>query len=105
MNLIQWSYTRKYQIQAIFDSFPDMVFIFRSINSYYFIFTTKGIVSVDLIPTRRDYVEMELLINLEFDRLQSYINRKNHLEIGWINSWLQKKELPNTNLEVSLCIK
>ena len=105
MNLIQWSYARNYQIKAIFDSFPDMVFIFRSINSYYFIFTTKGIISVDSIPTRRDYVEMELLINLELDRLQSYINRRNHDEIEWINCWLEKKELPGINLEVSLRIK
>ena len=70
MKLLQWSYAQKYQIKAIFDSFPDMIIIFRSVGNYYFVFTTKGIVST-ASPTRKDYVEMELLLNLELDKLSS----------------------------------
>lgn len=99
MNLIQWSYTKKYQIKAIFDEFPDTVFIFRSISSYYFIFTTKGIVS-HLGPSRDDYVKMELLLNLELDSLQAYLNKKNQSDMSIINQWIQKEELPDSILEV-----
>lgn len=104
MNLIQWSYTKKYQIKAIYDVFPDTVFIFRSIGSYYYIFTTKGIVSNEG-PSREDYVKMELLLNLELDSLPAYLNKKNQSDISIINKWLQKKELPDSILEVLSCTK
>ncbi|MET1014945.1 MAG: hypothetical protein ABWX61_10635 [Paenisporosarcina sp.] len=99
MNLIQWSYTKKYQIKAIFNEFPDTIFIFRSIGSYYFIYTTKGILS-EVGPTRHDYVKMELLLNLELNSLPAYLNRKNQKDMTLINLWLQKKELPDSILEV-----
>lgn len=95
MNLLHWSYTKKYQIKAIFDSYPDMMIIFRSVGHYYFVFTTSGIVSVPS-PSRKDYVEMELLINLELDKLTSYLNRKNQSEVAFINLWIQKKGLPTS---------
>ncbi|EPD53963.1 hypothetical protein MHH33_09925 [Paenisporosarcina sp. FSL H8-0542] len=99
MKLIQWSYTKRYQVKAIFDEFPNMILVFRTIGSYYFIFTTKG--SIDnRYPTRKDYVEMELLVNEQLQTLQSYINRKSPLEMKWVDEWLQKKELPLTQLEV-----
>ena len=104
MNLIQWSYTKKYQIKAIYDVFPDTVFIFRSISSYYYIFTTKGIVSNEG-PSREDYVKMELLLNSELDSLPAYLNKKNQSDISIINNWLQKKELPDSILEVLSCTK
>lgn len=99
MKLIQWSYTKRYQVKAIFDEFPDMILIFRTIGSYYFVFTTKGSL-VDRYPTRKDYVEMELLINEELQTLPAYINRKSSLELKWVEAWLRKKELPLKQLEV-----
>jgi len=102
LKLVQWSYTKKYQVKAIFDKFPEMIIIFRTIGSYYFVFTTKGTGS-DVFPTRKDYVEMELLLNEEMQTLPYYISRKSSAEMVWINSWLQKKELPITKLEVLPC--
>lgn len=90
MKLLQWSYTHNYQIKAIFDSYPDMIIIFRSVGDYYFVFTTRGIVSVPS-PSRKEYVEMELLMNIELDKLTAYLNRKNKSEGAFINSWIQKK--------------
>jgi len=75
LKLIQWSYSRKYQVKAIFDKFPDMIIVFRTIGTYYFVFTTKGHIP-DSYPTRKDYEEMELLINEELKTLPSYIARK-----------------------------
>ena len=102
MKLVQWSYTKKYQVKAIFDDFPGMVIIFRTIGSYYFVFTTKGNGS-DTFPKRKDYVEMELLLNEEMQTLPFYIARKSSAEMVWINSWLQKKGPPITKLEVLHC--
>ncbi|WP_075617797.1 hypothetical protein [Paenisporosarcina indica] len=94
MELIQWSYTRKYQVKAIFSEFPEMTIIFRSIGSYYFVFTTKGNLR-DQYPTRKDYVEMELLINDELQTLPAYIARNASTETTWINSLLLEKGLPS----------
>ena len=91
MRLIQWSYTKKYQIKAIFNDFPDMIFIFRSIGNYYFIFTTKG-TSHDTFPSRKNYVEMELLLNEELQTLPAYIARKSTNEMLWINSWMEEHQ-------------
>lgn len=95
MNLLHWSYTYNYQVKAIFDSYPDMMIIFRSVGDYFFVFTTRGTVPVPS-PCRKDYVEMELLLNLELDKLTAYLKRKNQTELDFINSWIQKKELPTS---------
>ena len=99
MKLMQWSYTKRYQVKGIFDKFPDMIIIFRTIGSYYFIFTTVGSVN-NSYPTRKDYVEMELLINEQMETLPAYIKRKTAVEKTWIEDWMQKKELPTIQLEV-----
>jgi hypothetical protein len=75
LKLIQWSYSRKYQVKAIFDEFPDMIIVFRTIGTYYFIFTTEGHVP-DPYPSHKDYEEMELLMNEEMKTLPSYVSRK-----------------------------
>lgn len=75
MKLFHWSYTRKYQIKGIFDTFPDTVVVFRQINGYYFINTMKGLNPIDL-PTRKHYVQMEYLINKELGTLPAYKNRR-----------------------------
>lgn len=75
MKIIHWSYTRKYQVKSVFDSFPDIVAVFRQINGYYFIYTMKGMDSIEL-PSRKHYVQMEYLLNKELGTLPAYKNRK-----------------------------
>ncbi|MFS0576407.1 hypothetical protein AB1K83_12280 [Sporosarcina sp. 179-K 3D1 HS] len=75
MKLIHWAYTRKYQIKAVFDTFPTTVVLFRKISDYYFIFSMSG-VDETLLPTRKDYVRMEYLLNKELGTLQAYKRRK-----------------------------
>ncbi len=99
MKLIQWSYAKRYQVKAIFDEFPDMILIFRTVGSYYFVFTTIGTVSHSL-PTRKDYVEMELLINEQLQTLSAYIQRKSEIEMAWVEPWLREKGLSFTQLKV-----
>lgn len=100
MNLLHWIYTRNYQIKAVFDTYPDMLIIFRTVGHYYFIYTTRGRVSVPS-PSRKDYVEMELLLNLELEKLTAYLNKKNQSEVPFVKSWIQKKGLPTSiSLEV-----
>lgn len=95
MKLIQWSYAKRYQVKAIFDEFPDMILIFRTIGSYYFVFTTTGSVG-QTYPSRKDYVEMELIINEQLQTLPAYIQRKSAGDMEWVESWLSEKELPIT---------
>ncbi|REB07254.1 hypothetical protein DVB69_10425 [Sporosarcina sp. BI001-red] len=75
MQIIHWSYTRKYQVKSVFDSFPDTVVVFRQINGYYFINTMSGL-DPQLLPSRKDYVQMEYLINKELGTLSAYKNRR-----------------------------
>ena len=99
LKLIQWSYAKRYQIKAIFDEFPDMILIFRTVGSYYFVFTTIGTVCHSY-PTRKDYVEMELVINEQLQTLPAYIQRKSESEMKWVESWLREKGLSITQLKV-----
>ena len=101
MKLIQWSYTKRYQVKAIFDKFPDMILIFRTVGSYYFVFTTIGTVSHSY-PSRKNYVEMELLINEQLQTLPAYIQRKSEVEMAWVEPWLREKGLSFTQLKVLL---
>jgi hypothetical protein len=95
LKLIHWSYVKRYQVKAIFDEFPDMILVLRSISSYYFVFTTTGSVG-HTYPNRKDYVEMELLVNEQLQTLPAYIKRKSAREMEWVESWLREKELPIT---------
>lgn len=99
LKLIQWSYAKRYQVKAIFDEFPDIILIFRSVGSYYFLFTSNGTISHSY-PTRKDYVEMELLINEQLQTLPSYIQRKSDTEMTWVESWLNEKGLSIKELKV-----
>lgn len=99
LQLIQWSYAKRYQVKAIFDEFPDMILIFRTVGSYYFVFTTVGTVRHSY-PSRKDYVEMELLINEQLQTLPAYIQRKSEREMIWVESWIREKGLSFTQLKV-----
>ncbi|MDW0114777.1 MULTISPECIES: hypothetical protein [Sporosarcina] len=75
MELIHWEYGRKYQVKGIFNEFPSTVVIFRQIKDYYFIYTMSAIDDTSL-PTRKQYVQMEYLLNKELGTLPAYRNRQ-----------------------------
>jgi hypothetical protein len=82
MKLTNWSYTKRYNIKAQFDVFPNSVVIFRQIKDYYFVYTVKWSLS-DPVVSKEDLGEMELLLNTELGTLESYYQRKifgNHSE-------------------------
>lgn len=75
MKIVNWSYAKRYNIKAIFDEFPHVVVLFRQIGGYYFIFSMKGL-TPEHIPSRRDYVRMEYLLNKDLGMLNAYKERK-----------------------------
>ncbi|WP_088006270.1 hypothetical protein [Indiicoccus explosivorum] len=75
MRLETWSYTRRYQIKAIFDVYPHVTVLFRQIGSYYFIYSMKGLTK-DHLPGRKEYVQMEYLLNKELGLRDAYRQRK-----------------------------
>ncbi|MBD7983325.1 hypothetical protein H9649_01925 [Sporosarcina sp. Sa2YVA2] len=74
MELLQWEYWRGYQIKGVFSQFPTTVVIFRQVKNYYFIYSMSGL-DETAIPTRKDYVKMEYLLNKELGNLQAYRER------------------------------
>lgn len=77
MKLVQWAYARKYQIKAVFEEFPETVFLFRRIGDFYFLFSCTG-GEYTRLPERSDYGRMEELINEELGTLESYLNRRSN---------------------------
>ncbi|MFC7364937.1 MULTISPECIES: hypothetical protein [Bhargavaea] len=77
MKLMQWAYARKYQIKAVFDDFPETVFLFRRIGEFYFLFSCTG-GEFTRLPERCDYNRMEELINEELGTLEHYLNRRSN---------------------------
>ncbi|SIT80866.1 hypothetical protein [Edaphobacillus lindanitolerans] len=81
MKLMQWAYTRKYQVKAVFDDFPETVFLFRRIGEYYFLFSSRG-GEYGRLPERHDYAVMEELVNGELGTLHQYRNRRSARSLG-----------------------
>ncbi|MBS8264429.1 hypothetical protein DYI25_08275 [Mesobacillus boroniphilus] len=75
MKLSKWSYTKRYNIKAQFDVFPNSVVIFRQIKDYYFVYTVNWSFS-DPVVSKTVLEEMERLLNKELDTLESYSRRK-----------------------------
>ncbi|GEN82657.1 hypothetical protein SLU01_09690 [Sporosarcina luteola] len=75
MKLLHWEYTRKYQVKGIFDEFPETVFLFRRVKDYYFLFSMSGL-DQHAIPSKKDYVRMEYILNKELYSLDAYRQRK-----------------------------
>ncbi|WP_102263120.1 hypothetical protein [Mesobacillus jeotgali] len=75
MNLTRWSYTKRYNIKAEFDVFPNSVVIFRQIKDYYFVYTVNWSLS-DPVVTKTALGEMEWLLNKELGTLENYSLRK-----------------------------
>lgn len=75
MNLIKWSYTKRYNIKAIYDDFPNSTVIFRLINQYYFIYNVKWSEN-DPPVTKENLEQMEQRLNDELGTGHFYRNRK-----------------------------
>jgi hypothetical protein len=75
MEITKWSYTKKYNIKAIFNEYPNSIVIFRQIKDYYFIYTVKWALS-DPVVTKYALKEMEWLLNRELGTEESYRQRK-----------------------------
>ncbi|WP_421385390.1 hypothetical protein ACOJQI_04565 [Bacillus salacetis] len=74
LKLIKWSYSRRFNIKASFDSFPHSTVLFRRIKDYYFVYNVYWSTQ-DPIVVREDLVEMELLLNRELGSEKEYLNR------------------------------
>ncbi|MFC7395285.1 hypothetical protein [Scopulibacillus cellulosilyticus] len=77
MKLLDWQFTRRRGIKAIFDEFPNSVVIFRLINHFYFVYTIDWSKD-DRIVTKADLDKMGILINRELGTEQGYLNRKSN---------------------------
>ncbi|CAM4002237.1 hypothetical protein [Mesobacillus thioparans] len=75
MKLTRWSYTKRYNIKAYFDIFPNSVVVFRKIKDYYFVYTVNWGMN-DPVVTKSALEEMELLLNSEMGTLDGYRLRK-----------------------------
>ncbi|WP_243292608.1 hypothetical protein [Bacillus sp. FJAT-47783] len=75
MELLDWGYTRRYNIKAYFSKFPNSLVIFRQITDYYFVYQVKWS-DLDPVVNREDLEEMELLINQVLGMEEAYLKRK-----------------------------
>ncbi|TLS37175.1 hypothetical protein [Pseudalkalibacillus caeni] len=79
MELLDWGYSRRYNIKAVFDRFPNSLVVFRMIRDYYFVYIVNWSED-DPIVTRPDLKQMELLLNQELGTLGEYRKRKTYIE-------------------------
>ncbi|MEK4027109.1 MULTISPECIES: hypothetical protein [Bacillaceae] len=86
MKLKRWTYSRRYNIKAVFDKFPNSNVIFRTINQFYFIYIVNWS-EKDPVVTREDLEQMEKLLNEEMGTALFYRYRKSQIDDG--------KEEPN----------
>ncbi|RSD26139.1 hypothetical protein [Mesobacillus subterraneus] len=75
MKLTNWSYTRRYNIKAQFDAFPNSVVLFRRIKDYYFVYTVNWSIQ-DPVVTKQVLEEMEWLLNKDLGTEDAYRHRK-----------------------------
>ena len=75
MKLTKWSYTKRYNIRAHFDEYPNSIVVFRQIKNFYFVYTVKWSLS-DPIVSKITLEQMELLLNRELGTEEYYLKRK-----------------------------
>ncbi|MBX9956859.1 hypothetical protein H7T43_18370 [Peribacillus simplex] len=75
MQLVKWSYMRRYNIRAIFDQFPNSPVVFRKIRDYYFVYTVHW-KAADAPIGIKELEEMEQLLNRELGTELQYLYRK-----------------------------
>ncbi|OCA80929.1 hypothetical protein [Pseudobacillus wudalianchiensis] len=78
MRLKKWTYSRRYNIKAIFDKFPHSNVIFRTINQFYFVYIVNWS-EKDPVVTRADLEQMEQLLNEEMGTAFFYHQRKSQI--------------------------
>ncbi|WP_245629884.1 YegS/Rv2252/BmrU family lipid kinase [Domibacillus robiginosus] len=81
MKLISWTYTKRYNVKAVFDQFPRSNVIFRLIHKYYFIYIVNWS-EQDPPVHKQDLERMELLLNDELGTGQFYRNRRSSKQGG-----------------------
>lgn len=81
MNLVSWTYTKRYNIKAVFDRFPNSNVIFRFIHTYYFIYIVNWS-DRDPPVEKVDLEQMELLLNDELGTGRFYRNRRSRSQGG-----------------------
>lgn len=74
MELLDWSYTKKYNIKASFSPFIHSQVIFRQIKDYYFVYTVRWS-EKDPVVNRTHLEEMELQINRVLGTEEDYRSR------------------------------
>ena len=79
MELIKWSYTKRYNIKAQFNMYPNSLVVFRRIKNYYFVYTVQWSMK-DPIVTKSVLEEMEWQLNRELGSEEDYRKRKNFRE-------------------------
>lgn len=77
MKLTKWSYTKRYNIKALFDMYPNSLVIFRQIKNYYFVYTVQWSFK-DPVVTKNALEEMEILLNQEIGTDKEYRQRKHY---------------------------
>ncbi len=75
MKLLQWGYTKRKNIKAIFDYCPYSTVIFRPIRDYYFVYIINWSDS-DPVVSREKLIQMEQLLNEDLGTDHEYANRK-----------------------------
>jgi len=75
MKLTKWSYTKRYNIKALFDMYPNSLVLFRQIKNYYFVYSVQWSFK-DPVVTKNALEEMELLLNQEIGTDKEYRQRK-----------------------------
>ncbi|WP_066175776.1 hypothetical protein [Bacillus marinisedimentorum] len=85
MKLINWEYSRRYNIKAVFDLFPGSLVIFRQIQDYYFVYIVNWS-EQDPVVAKSHLLEMKRLLNEELGTLEEYNRRKIHKDGCQINS-------------------
>lgn len=81
MKLVSWTYTKRYNIKAVYERFPHSNVIFRLIHTYYFIYIVNWS-EKDPPVTKTDLERMELLLNDELGTGQFYRNRRSRKQGG-----------------------
>ncbi|MEH7886737.1 hypothetical protein V7654_20745 [Bacillus sp. JJ1609] len=75
MELTKWSYSKRYNIKAQFNEYPNSLVVFRRIKNYYFVYTVQWSMN-DPFVTKKALEEMEWLLNRELGTEEDYRQRK-----------------------------
>ncbi|WP_199484576.1 hypothetical protein [Peribacillus glennii] len=75
MELIKWSYFRRNEVKALFDSHPNSPVRFRRVKTYYFTHSADWSLD-DPVITKAHMEQMELLLNRSMGFEPGYLNKR-----------------------------